>query len=222
MKNKNSYYLTGAIGLILFVLLTIIVKVNYTQAPIPWLDPTLQVWAYHLQSNHFLVTLSGLLATFLGDKIGAVLGLIIMAIIFFGFKERISAIWLALVAGISVGGNTVIKLLIGRDRPTTYRLADYAHESGKSFASGHSTFATILFLCLAFIIIQKVKNNGLKAVTFVIAALLIALTMFSRVLIGVHYPSDTMAGMLWGLSVVMLSYPLYITYNNKPVKKNKH
>lgn len=47
------------------------------------------------------------------------------------------------------------------------------------------------------------------------------LTMFSRVLLGVHYPSDTLGGLLWGLSVICLTYPTYLHYK-KPEKPQRY
>ena len=105
--NKKLYYTAGLLTLVSFITLTAIVKLSYTHAPIPSIDSHLQTVAWHLQNNEVLVQISSVIAKFLGDTMGAVVGLIIAAIIF--IKDKVSAIWLALVAGIAVGGNTLIK-----------------------------------------------------------------------------------------------------------------
>ncbi len=208
--NKKLYYTTGLFTLVSFITLTAIVKLSYTNAPIPSIDSHLQTVAWHLQNSTFLVQISSVIAKFLGDTMGAVIGLVIAAVIF--IKDKISAIWLALVAGIAVGGNTLIKLVIGRDRPDIHRIATYTDEPGKSFASGHTTFAVVLFGCLFFILLHYLTSVWSKSLVGLVAVGLIILTMFSRVLLGVHYPSDTLGGLLWGLSVICLTYPTYLHY----------
>ena len=208
--NKKLYYTTGLLTLVSFITLTAIVKLSYTHAPIPSIDSHLQTVAWHLQNNEFLVQISSIIAKFLGDTMGAVIGLVIAGIIF--IKDKVSAIWLALVAAIAVGGNTLIKLVIGRDRPDIHRIAAFTDEPGKSFASGHTTFAVVLFGCLFFILLHSLTSVWSKTLVGLFAMGLTFLTMFSRVLLGVHYPSDTLGGLLWGLSVICLTYPTYLHY----------
>ena len=210
--NKKLYYTTGLLTLVSFITLTAIVKLSYTHAPIPSIDSHLQTVAWHLQNNEILVQISSVIAKFLGDTMGAVIGLVIAAIIF--IKDKVSALWLALVAGIAVGGNTLIKLVIGRERPDIHRIAAFTNEPGKSFASGHTTFAVVLFGCLFFILLHHLTSVWSKTLVGLIAVGLIFLTMFSRVLLGVHYPSDTLVCLLGGLSVICLTYPTYLHYKN--------
>ena len=44
--------------------------------------------------------------------------------------------------------------------------------------------------------------------------------MFSRIFVGVHYPSDTIGGFLEGISILLLTYPTYIKYQEKSKKTN--
>lgn len=210
--NKKLSYTVGVISLILFLILALIVKMKYMHGPIPVLDLAVQKFAGDLQGVSWLVALASLIATLLGDAGGAVVGLIIIVALYFVFKQRVAAIWLAFNIVIAVGGNTVLKILIGRVRPETYRLPAFAHESGMSFASGHSVFATILFGTLFLIIVQTVRSQSAKVISGILAVGLIGLTMFSRVLIGVHYPSDTIGGLLIGITVLALTYPTYVNY----------
>lgn len=216
--NKKNYYTISTISLVLFIGLAIVVKLHYTHAPIPAIDSDLQTAAWHLQDNKLLVLISSVIAKFLGDTMGAVIGLIIAAIIF--IRDRVSAIWLALVAGIAIGGNTLIKLIIGRSRPELHRLPAFIDEPGKSFASGHSTFAVVLFGCLFFIILQELSSTLGKSLLGLLAVVLILLTMFSRILLWVHYPSDTLGGLLWGVTVIGFTYPTYLKFKKpqKPVR----
>lgn len=212
--SSKKYYIAGSLTGILFLILLIIVKSDHLNSPISWLDTPIQNMIYPLQSNHFLVTLSGMIAKFLGDTIGAITGFVIFVILLI-CRQKIGAIYLALTASFAVLLNTGIKAIIGRNRPDLHRLPAYIHEPGKSFASGHSTFATILFGVLAIIIIRQIKNRYAQILTGMIALALIFLTMFSRILIGVHYPSDTIAGFLLGLTVILFTYPTFVKFDSK-------
>ncbi|MEY8459131.1 phosphatase PAP2 family protein [Lactococcus ileimucosae] len=208
--NKKIYYSLGAVALALFIILTIIVKLHYTHSPMPYIDPYLQTAAWHLQDNTFLIQVSSIVAVLLGDALGAVVALIIIGALF--IKDKVSAIWLALVSGIAVGGNALIKLIIGRERPELHRFPAFFDQTGKSFASGHTTFAVVLFGCLFFILLQYLTSIWSKYLAGLVTLFLIFLTMFSRVLLWVHYPSDTLGGLLWGISIICFTYPTYLHY----------
>lgn len=214
--NKKYYYAFGCLALALFIILSILVKLHYTQEPISIIDSTLQTAAWHLQDNTFLVQISAILAKILGNTIGSALLLVLIAFMF--MKDKVSATWLALISGIAVGGNVLIKLLVGRQRPETHRLADFAEQTGKSFASGHTTFAVVLFGGLFFILIQQLNSTLNKSLIALLALALILLVMFSRILIGVHYPSDTLGGLLWGSSVISLTYPTYLKFKQRSIR----
>ncbi|MCL2676868.1 MAG: phosphatase PAP2 family protein [Streptococcaceae bacterium] len=212
--NKKLSYTIGTLSLLIFLVLLIAVKLNYKTSPMPFIDPAIQSWAHSLQGSHTLVSISSVIAKFLGDTIGAIVGLVVVILLFI-FRQKAGALWLAITAVIAVGGNTVIKSVIGRVRPTEYRLPAFANESGKSFASGHSVFATVIFLCLFLILIQHIKSGFGKFILGLLAFGMIFLTMFSRVLIGVHYPSDTLAGFLLAVAIIAFTYPTFVKKNNK-------
>ena len=77
---------------------------------------------------------------------------------------------------------------------------------GYSFPSGHSCNSAILYG--SFPVIKK------KRVFYIIAVVIPLLVGISRVLVGVHYPTDVMAGWLLGLFVV-----LFISYLQRHVKR---
>lgn len=105
----------------------------------------------------------------------------------------------------------VLKNLIRRPRPDFHRLIEI---SGFSFPSGHSTSATILYLSLALIIINIIKGIN-RYIVFSIAILGILLIVSSRIYLGVHYPTDTIAGMSLGTVVVLTFYNLYYKRGKK-------
>jgi len=83
----------------------------------------------------------------------------------------------------------------GRPRPDLVPHGSYVYSA--SFPSGHSTLSAAMFLTLAVLIASLEPNRGTKAMVFVLAGLLVFAIGFSRVYLGVHWPSDVLAG--WAL-----------------------
>lgn len=84
------------------------------------------------------------------------------------------------------------KLLFARPRPD---LVDHLVEvRGLSFPSGHATNSAIIYLTLALIISQVVPGRRTRAYIIGVAVLLAGIIGISRVYLGVHWPSDVLAG----------------------------
>lgn len=69
-----------------------------------------------------------------------------------------------------------------------------------SFPSGHATTAMVLYGTLAYLVARLEPTPGQRRATFGAAAFLILLIGWSRIYLGVHYPSDVLAGYLSGLA----------------------
>ncbi|MFG7387655.1 phosphatase PAP2 family protein [Lactococcus lactis] len=153
-----------------------------------------------------------------GDKGGIIVAALLALVLYLLFKQKEATIWFAATVVLSLALNTVIKVIIGRERPDIHRLVAFANEAEKSFPSGHSIFATIIFGSIFFICLGKLKNRSSKILLGILCIILIALVMFSRIFVGVHYPSDTIGGFLEGISILLLTYPTYIKYQEKSKK----
>lgn len=212
--NAKAFYTLGTITLILFLLLTILVKTSGIHSGLLF-DSSVQSFAYHLQSSAVLVTFFSHFTNLFGDTIGVGVTGVICLILFFLVKEKIGAIWLGLLVVASVLFNTVLKSVIGRVRPDTKRLTGFANEAGFSFASGHSTFTTVLFASLFLIFVVKMTSSASRFGWGLLALIMILLVMFSRIFVGVHYPTDTVGGFLEGIIFVLFTYPSYVKYHAK-------
>ena len=90
-----------------------------------------------------------------------------------------------------------LKLSFKRARPEPF--FDYALPASYSFPSGHSLSAFCFYAILAALITTRMENRGLKTLVWTIAAALVLLIGLSRIYLGVHYPSDVLAGYAVGL-----------------------
>jgi undecaprenyl-diphosphatase len=88
--------------------------------------------------------------------------------------------------------DTVLKLSFGRTRPEAF--FDYPLPLSHSFPSGHAFFSASLLGGFAVLISGRIRSQVLRALLWVVTIGLILLIGFSRVYLGVHYPSDVFAG----------------------------
>ncbi len=108
---------------------------------------------------------------------------------------------LALVLVATAGGevlNVLLKELFDRPRP------DIAFHLTKvetpSFPSGHAMESAVIYFTLAALLARLVEPRPLKVYFLCLAALFSLLVGVSRVYLGVHYPSDVLAGWTAGLA----------------------
>lgn len=124
--------------------------------------------------------------------------LVILALVgvYFAVRHR-RPIVLGYLAVVGIGVvllNNGLKLLVERERPAISQLTGH---SGFSFPSGHSAAAAACWAALAFVVARRASTPvralvaaGAVAITFGVAA--------SRVLLGVHWLTDVVAGVLTG------------------------
>jgi undecaprenyl-diphosphatase len=88
--------------------------------------------------------------------------------------------------------DAILKSTFRRARPEPF--FDLLTPKTFSFPSGHALFALCLVGFLAGLIDLHVKRSWLRSIVWAGAVVLVALIGFSRVYLGVHYPSDVLAG----------------------------
>jgi undecaprenyl-diphosphatase len=97
--------------------------------------------------------------------------------------------------------NTALKSAFGRPRPTV--VPQLAMVDSMSFPSGHAMIAAAVYLTLGALLARTTTSRKLRLYYLGVALAVSGLVAFSRVYLGVHYPSDVLAGMaagaLWAL-----------------------
>ena len=107
--------------------------------------------------------------------------------------RKYHAMWLLL--GAAVGAlllSSLLKGIIQRARPDV--VSHHSHVQTYSFPSGHSMLSAAIYLTLGVLLARFVKGWRIKAYLVGVALVLTFLVGVSRVFVGVHYPTDVMAG----------------------------
>lgn len=107
----------------------------------------------------------------------------------------------ALVLGSTAGGQALCLLLkrsFARPRPAL--VPHLARVGLESFPSGHSMLAVVTYLTIGAILARSVEPTRLRLYILSLAMTLAFLVGMSRIYLGVHYPTDVLAGWCAGLS----------------------
>ena len=83
------------------------------------------------------------------------------------------------------------------------------HASGYSFPSGHSLGTFMILGAIAIVLAQRLEKKESKIVVYAITGLLIFLVGLSRIYVGVHYPTDVLAGFILAFGLLNAVYPTY-------------
>lgn len=136
------------------------------------------------------------------SSLGTGLVLVVMVAVASVFLWLTHHRWSAYVLLLSVGGgkllNTLLKILFERPRPSVVEAVTevYSH----SFPSGHAMSSMVAYGTVAYLVARLEPTPLLRTITWILAALIILAIGTSRVYLGVHYPSDVLAGFLGGLA----------------------
>ena len=129
---------------------------------------------------------------------GTVLTLVVVLVAGFLLAQRLWLTALMLVAATWSGGQMVaiIKRVVARARPDLVEHLVPVHNA--SFPSGHAAGSAVVYLTLAALASQVVRERAARRYLFGAAVLLTGAIGSSRVYLGVHWPSDVLAGWSFG------------------------
>jgi membrane-associated phospholipid phosphatase len=136
--------------------------------------------------------------------------LVLLAAIIFWFAGlRLEAVFIVALSLISLGLNTLLKILVARPRPTSHFVDVFQAATGQSFPSGH-VMAYLAFwgLLFSFGIILFQGTRWWRIALLVISAFFVVLIGPSRIYLGDHWASDVLGSYLIG--GVLLGITLWI------------
>jgi len=160
----------------------------------------------HAHSSTFLDKLFLAITTIGNVEVITLIALTIIGILLYKRYRLQAAIIFSSFFG-AAAANFVLKLVFHRDRPAFWQSA--IRETGYSFPSGHAMLSS----ALALSIIAIAWNTRWRWLAIGIGVPFILLIGYSRLYLGVHYPTDVLAGWLassaWVIVVVslILGYP---------------
>lgn len=142
--------------------------------------------------DNFMVAL-----TELGDAVVALIVVVSVLLWLVWLRAwRATAYWLA-AAGFATVLTQVIKTMLARARPFPV----YSGASEYSFPSGHATMSMVIYGFLAVLISRELSARG-RLIAFTTIFVLIVMIAFSRLYLGVHWFSDVLGGLTFGMAWV--------------------
>lgn len=212
MKNikKETIIKLAVIAILLAVIITftcLVYKHNKEALPI---DAVIRDFAYQIRGEKGgLIYKITRLVTELGYYPGVFLVIILVGI-FTKFDERFFIIALATIT--MHFSNSAFKHIVLRPRP--FEEFRWQIETSTSFPSGHSCTAGVLYTSALIFILKSNLSSKIKLAAKIVLPLTIIAVMTTRVILGVHYFSDVLAGASFG-ALIAVSYSFLLTPGHK-------
>ena len=114
----------------------------------------------------------------------------------------------ALLVLVTVGGGQILSSLLklGIDRPRPDLVSHLAEVQTLSFPSGHAMMSAVTYLTLGSMLAGIVPGRATKIYVLGVAVLITLMVGVSRIYLGVHWPSDVLAGWCAGFAWAMLCW----------------
>lgn len=167
-------------------------------------DDALRVYVHQFATGSLTSVMT--FVSFLGSTIFLTSLSFLILLLFIWLKRYRSAIlFSATMLGSSIL-NYGLKIAFARTRPIPY--FDLPPPASFSFPSGHALCSACFYGVLAWLFATRTESRPLRIVVWITAGIMIFLVGLSRIYLGVHFPSDVIAGYLaasvWTLAVILV------------------
>jgi undecaprenyl-diphosphatase len=203
-KNVGGFY--AAVGVLLLVAVAVIAVCGIffvaladevMEGGTQRVDDAVLLWL----NDHASPALTGIALDFTALGSGLVVWLVLLVASVFLWHSRhrwsVALLWVSILGSGLI--NMMLKGLFHRARPQLFPWrVPYAGLS--SFPSGHSMTAMVCYSTLAYLMARLAPTAFLRRFTIAIALVLVLLIGVSRMYLGVHYPTDVLAGFTMGLA----------------------
>lgn len=157
--------------------------------------------------EHPFLTAMLIALSFIGSTIPVVVLSAVMLLILYLFtKKKRDVIFFVAVSLCSVTLNVLLKSYFERERPSIIEMIE---ETGFSYPSAHAMAAFTLYGAVTFLLWRHLKKRKSRRFLVGAAASIILLMGFSRIYLGVHYPSDVIGGYLVSGALLTISIFIY-------------
>lgn len=144
----------------------------------------------------------------------------IITILYIATKRRKDAIIYSIILYTGVILNIIVKQIVQRPRPHHLPLI---REDSFSFPSGHAMNSFVFYAAFSYFILRETKNTKIAIVISIVSVLLVLCIGLSRIYLGVHYPSDVVAGyiagFIWFISAILFEKTIIFRRLHKSIKK---
>lgn len=184
-------YIISFIFFLLFIIITIFMITNKTTL----IDN--KIYDYIFGYRNDLVDNIFKIITKLADPIPIII--VIFVLLIFLNKENIYILMTTVL--LTLLTNQTLKFFIKRSRPDHIRLIN---ENSYAYPSGHAMISIAVYGFLIYLVYKKVKNKLIKIVLITVLSIIILGIGLSRIYLGVHYPSDVLAGYFITIPILVL------------------
>ncbi len=122
-------------------------------------------------------------------------------------------VWASTFTGMAAGG--ILKTIFERARPEFVPSGVYVF--GSSFPSGHAMQSAITYLTLGALLARAHKRKRVKAFVLMVSVLITVAVGVTRVYLGVHWPTDVLAGWTAGAVWALLSWTVASWFQRRGV-----
>ncbi|MEV6398197.1 phosphatase PAP2 family protein [Streptomyces sp. NPDC051907] len=197
---------TGALFAVLSLVLLILVAISW--APLLSADESLadplHRWAV---AEPGLTEVNRVLSDWVWDPWTMRLLIAAAAVWLWVLRERLLAVWIVATSALGTAMQQGLKAAVGRERPQWPDPVDSAHYA--AYPSGHAMTATVTCGLLLWLLRRHGASGALWWTCAAVAVVSVAGVGFTRLYLGVHWPSDVVGGWLLGACVVALSIAGY-------------
>ena len=197
---KKKYILTVTL-IILFIIIAYLVKSDN----IKWFDSFVYK-IVTLNKSSIMTTFYKFITQFSNEF----MILLICLVSFMVFKNKKYGLLISLNAMLVFLINYVLKSIFTRPRPFDLMLI---FENGYSFPSGHAMVSLSFYGFIIYLINKLNLDKTIKIFFSILLVFLILLIGLSRIYLGVHYPSDVLAGYIVSLAYLII----YVSIGEKYV-----
>ncbi|HEY4023408.1 MAG TPA: phosphatase PAP2 family protein [Pseudonocardiaceae bacterium] len=213
---KHALIILLISGMLVFSVLAALVDARW--APLINLDASATAAAYHAALSTGWLRACARGATAVGSP-GTVDVIAAVAVLGLALARRWSPALAVAAARLGeLGIESASKVVLDRPRPVF--APPLAVASGTSFPSGHAAGSAAVYVLLLLLAAPWLMHRWLRSVAMALVVLLVLAIAASRLLLGVHYPSDVTAGLGLGLAcaaaAVLLTRAMTRTSRQRP------